>query len=73
MSSLARAIGIESEVRVVHFMVDQVRAERLRQSWAAFGVEKLSLEVIETMTTTTGGSCAAAMRNTMPTTNMPTR
>ena len=44
---LARAIGIESEVRVVHFMVDQVRAERLRESWAAFGVEKLSLEVIE--------------------------
>jgi amino acid transporter len=44
---LARAIGIESEVRVVHFMVDQERAERLRQSWAAFGVEKLSLEVIE--------------------------
>jgi amino acid transporter len=44
---LARAIGIESEVRVVHFMVDQARAERLRESWAAFGVENLSLEVIE--------------------------
>jgi amino acid transporter len=44
---LARAIGIESEVRVVHFMVDQERAERLRASWIAFGVEKLSLEVIE--------------------------
>ncbi|MCU4184431.1 amino acid permease [Acidiferrimicrobium sp. IK] len=44
---LARSIGLDSEVRVVHFMVDQVRADALREAWVAFGVEKFPLQVIE--------------------------
>jgi amino acid transporter len=44
---LAQSVGIGGEVRVVHFMVDQDRAERLRRAWSAFGVSRLALEVIE--------------------------
>lgn len=44
---LARSIGLDSEVRVVHFMVDQARADALRGSWVELGVERFPLEVIE--------------------------
>ncbi len=44
---LARGIGTNAEVRVVHFMVDQARAERLRAAWSAVGMEQLALEVVE--------------------------
>jgi amino acid transporter len=44
---LARSLAVGNELRAVHFMVDDSRAERLRRGWSRLGFDKLDLQMVE--------------------------
>jgi amino acid transporter len=44
---LGRSLATGNQVRVVHFMIDQARAERLTLGWGKLGLDRLPLEVME--------------------------
>jgi len=44
---LARSLAVASELRAVHFVVDDERAEKLTTAWRKLGLDKVALEVIE--------------------------
>jgi amino acid transporter len=44
---LARSLGMESEVRVVHFVLDEERAARLSRGWSRLGFARMDLELVE--------------------------
>ena len=44
---LARSLAVGNELRAVHFMVDEVRAERLSRGWSRLGFDKLDLQMVE--------------------------
>jgi amino acid transporter len=44
---LARSLATGTSVRVVHFSIDEERAERLRQAWSRLTVVSTQLQVIE--------------------------
>jgi len=44
---LARSLAADAPVRVVHFSIDDERAERLRRAWARLPLGQIPLQVIE--------------------------
>jgi amino acid transporter len=44
---LARSLAGPGEMRAVHFMIDDTRAERLTRAWSKLGLGTICLEVIE--------------------------
>jgi amino acid transporter len=44
---LARSLAGPGELRAVHFMIDETRADRLRGAWAKLGLGAIALEIVE--------------------------
>jgi amino acid transporter len=44
---LARSLGMASEVRVVHFVIDDERAARLTRGWSRLGFARIELELVD--------------------------